>query len=68
MDIRGSRNSLNLIPEALEVLNRHHDLAYRLITHSFELTQLGEAFETMLDPGQDVGKIVINMPASNPAF
>lgn len=68
LDIRGSRNSLNLIPEALEVLNRHHDLAYRLITHSFELTQLGEAFETMLDPGQDVGKIVINMPASNPAF
>ncbi|MGB9034364.1 MAG: alcohol dehydrogenase catalytic domain-containing protein [Paeniglutamicibacter sp.] len=64
LDIRGSRNSLNLIPEALEVLNRHHDLAYKLITHSFDLKQLGQAFETMLDPGQNVGKIVIDMPAS----
>ncbi|MFL4475730.1 alcohol dehydrogenase catalytic domain-containing protein [Paeniglutamicibacter sp. MACA_103] len=67
LDIRGSRNSLNLIPAALEVLNRHQDLAYQLITHGFELEQLDEAFRTMLDPAQDVGKIVIDMPAGNPA-
>lgn len=67
LDIRGSRNSLNLIPAALEVLNRHQDLAYQLVTHGFEFEQLGEAFETMLDPTQNVGKIVINMPAGSPA-
>ncbi|MCW4464737.1 alcohol dehydrogenase catalytic domain-containing protein [Glutamicibacter sp. MNS18] len=64
LDIRGSRNSLNLIPEALDVLNRHHELAYRLITHSFGLNQLPQAFETMADRTAQVGKILIDMPAS----
>lgn len=67
LDILGSRNSLNLIPAALEVLNRHQDLADLLITHSFELENLNEAFGTMLDPANSVGKIVINMPAAEPA-
>lgn len=62
LDIRGSRNSLNLIPEALEVLNARQDLAYRLISHSFGVGQLSEAFETMGDPSARVGKIIIDMP------
>ena len=67
LDIRGSRNSLNLIPAALDVLNRHQDLAQLLITHTFGLGQLDAAFATLLDPGQNVGKILVNMPASNQA-
>lgn len=67
LDIRGSRNSLNLIPEALEVLNTRQDLAYRLITHSFGMGQLSEAFEAMGDPAAQVGKIIIDLPvATNP--
>lgn len=64
LDIRGSRNSLNLIPEALEILNKRHDLANGLITHNFDLQQLTEAFETMEDRSAQVGKIVIDMPAA----
>lgn len=64
LDIRGSRNSLNLIPEALEVLNVRQDLANKLITHSFGLAQLDEAFETMGDPAAQVGKIVIDLPVT----
>ena len=64
LDIRGSRNSLNLIPEALAVLDRHHDLAHQLISHSFKLEQLDAAFHTMLDREQNVGKIIIDMPAA----
>lgn len=65
LDIRGSRNSLNLIPDALEVLNKRQDLAYQLITHSFGVGQLSEAFETMDDPTAQVGKIIIDMPVAN---
>lgn len=67
LDIRGSRNSLNLIPEALEVLNTRQDLAYKLITHSFGVGQLSEAFTTMEDPTAQVGKIIIDMPVANEA-
>src|SRR5699024_10270432 len=65
LDIRGSRNSLNLIPEALEMLAKHQDLAAELITHDFEFAQLPKAFETMGDRNDQVGKIVIDLPAAN---
>lgn len=65
LDIRGSRNSLNLIPDALESLNRNHDVAYGLITHTFGLHQLNEAFETMEDRSAQVGKVLIDMPVTN---
>ncbi len=64
LDILGSRNSLNLIPEALEVLARHQHVAARLVTHRFPFDSLSAAFETMLDSGQSVGKIVIDLPAT----
>ena len=67
LDIRGSRNSLNLIPEALEILHKRQDLADALITHSFDFEHLNDAFETMGDRSAQVGKIVINMPAANTA-
>src|SRR5690625_7833840 len=50
LDIRGSRNSLNLIPEALEVLNTRQDLANKSITHSLAHRQLDYAFETKGEP------------------
>lgn len=64
LDIRGSRNSLNLIPDALEVIARHQEQAAQLVTHRFDFGSLGLAFETMMDPGQAVGKIVIDLPAA----
>ncbi|OAV51145.1 alcohol dehydrogenase catalytic domain-containing protein [Enteractinococcus helveticum] len=64
LDIRGSRNSLNLIPEALEILNKRHDLADALITHTFDFQQLNQAFETMGNRSAQVGKIVIDMPVT----
>lgn len=67
LDILGSRNSANLIPAALAALNRHRDLAESLITHTFELAGIQEAFETMLDPARGAGKIVITMPVREPA-
>src|SRR5699024_8202354 len=65
LDIRGSRNSLNLIPEALEMLAKHKDLAAELITNDFESAQLPKAFETMWNRNAQVGKIVIDLPAAN---
>jgi L-gulonate 5-dehydrogenase len=67
LDIRGSRNSLNLIPEALGILNKRRDLAEALITHRFDFQQLNQAFETMEDRSAQVGKIVIAMPAATGA-
>jgi len=64
LDIRGSRNSLNLIPEALEVLARHQEQAAQLVTHRFAFGSLGQAFETMIDPSHAVGKIIIDLPAA----
>jgi len=64
LDIRGSRNSLNLIPEALAVLHRRPEVAERLISHGFGLAELSQAYETMADRSARVGKIVIDMPAS----
>src|SRR5699024_11272919 len=65
LDIRGSRDSLNLIAVALEMLAEHQDLAAELITHDFEFAQLPKAFETMGDRNAQVGKIVIDLPAAN---
>ncbi|MGN0127456.1 alcohol dehydrogenase catalytic domain-containing protein [Glutamicibacter soli] len=64
LDIRGSRNSLNLIPDALDVLARHQQQATRLVTHRFAFDSLGQAFETMRDSSQAVGKIVIDLPVT----
>src|SRR5699024_12292351 len=48
-DIRGSRNSLTLIPEALELLAKQQDLPAELSTRDREFAQLPKAFESMRD-------------------
>jgi L-gulonate 5-dehydrogenase len=65
VDLLGSRNSLNLIGEALEVLTRHPDVAASLVTHRYPLERVGEAFEAMCDPAQAVGKVLIDVGSSS---
>ena len=63
VDVMGSRNSTGLIPESLALISRHPDTVRRLLTHRFPVRDLSEAFETMRDRTQRVGKILIDMPA-----
>lgn len=62
LELIGSRNSKNLIGQALELLNRHQREAGILMTHRFPLTGLAEAFKTMRSGSIHVGKIAIDMP------
>ncbi|WP_344780534.1 alcohol dehydrogenase catalytic domain-containing protein [Microbacterium kribbense] len=64
IELRGSRNSRGLIPEALALLGRHREAAQRLVTHRFPLTRLAEAFDTMADPGVLTEKIIIDVERS----
>lgn len=62
IQLRGSRNSLGLIPEGLGLLQRHPAAAAALLTHTFPLARIAEAFATMTDPDIITGKIGILMP------
>lgn len=64
LDILGSRNSLNLIPEALLLLDAHREQANALITHRFDFAELDAAFAALADRSRGVGKALINMPAA----
>lgn len=63
IDLMGSRNSTGLMPEALALIGRHPDTVRRLLTHRFPISRLSDAFETMRDRTQRVGKILIDLPA-----
>jgi L-gulonate 5-dehydrogenase len=65
VDLIGSRNSLNLIGESLELLGRHPEQAAALITHRFPFGALAQAFDTMRDRTQMVGKVAIDMPGTS---
>ncbi|MFJ6157719.1 alcohol dehydrogenase catalytic domain-containing protein [Pseudarthrobacter sp. NPDC092184] len=67
LDIMGSRNSLNLIPDGLCLLARHPGQARALMTHRFGFRDLPEAYALMADRTEKVGKIVIDMPAAKTA-
>ena len=67
IDLLGSRNSLNLIPAGLELLARHRDQARALVTHRFGFGDVQQAFELMRNRTEPVGKIVVDMPASQAA-
>lgn len=64
IDLRGSRNSLGLIPDALALLARHPDAVAALVTHRFAFEELDAAFRTMADPGIATGKIIVLMPVA----
>lgn len=62
LDLLGSRNSQNLIPEALLVLDRHQDAARALVTHRFGFEDLDAAYLLMRSRSENVGKVVIDLP------
>lgn len=64
IDLRGSRNSVGLIPAGLALLLRHADAAAALLTHTFPLERLADAFDAMADREVATGKIGILMPTS----
>ncbi|AUI50542.1 alcohol dehydrogenase catalytic domain-containing protein [Arthrobacter crystallopoietes] len=66
LDLLGSRNSLNLIPDGLNLLAAHQDQARELMTHRVPFGKLADAFELMRNRTEKVGKIMIEMPASQP--
>ncbi|WP_336715301.1 zinc-dependent alcohol dehydrogenase [Arthrobacter sp. USHLN218] len=65
LDIRGSRNSRNLIPDALSLIAAHQDQVRRLVTHRFQLADISAAFQAMSDPAEQAGKIVVDLPAAD---
>jgi L-gulonate 5-dehydrogenase len=67
LDLLGSRNSLNLIPEGLALLARHPERARALMTHRFGFRDLQQAYELMRGRTEKVGKILIEMPAAQAA-
>jgi L-gulonate 5-dehydrogenase len=67
LDLMGSRNSLNLIPDGLALLAKHAREAQALMTHRFAFEDLQQAFHLMQDRTEKVGKILIEMPASRQA-
>lgn len=67
LDIRGSRNSRNLIPDALRLIAAHQDRISRLVTHRFPLGEISTAFQTMSDPAEQAGKIMVDLPAADVA-
>ena len=64
LDLLGSRNSLNLIPDGLALLARHPDRARALMTHRFGFADLQQAYQLMRNRTEKVGKILIEMPAA----
>lgn len=65
IDLRGSRNSLTLIPDGLALLSRHPEAADALLTHRFPFAELAQAYRTMADPTIPTGKIIIDMPGAS---
>ncbi|BAU96960.1 Zn-dependent alcohol dehydrogenase [Corynebacterium suranareeae] len=66
IDLLGSRNSQNLFPECIELLDKHQNTLRALITHRFEFADLDQAFTTLTTPDAGVGKIAIDFPTTQP--
>jgi L-gulonate 5-dehydrogenase len=64
LDLLGSRNSLDLIDDSLELMSRNVGVVAGLITHRFPLDALARAFERMRSRDEVVGKIAIDMPGA----
>ena len=60
LDLLGSRNSLHLMDDALDLLARHQDECGSLITHRFAFEELDAAFKTLRDRPERVGKVAID--------
>lgn len=65
LDLLGSRNSLNLIDDSLELISRNVSAVASLITHRFPFDALESAFEKMRSRDEVIGKIAIDMPGAS---
>jgi len=61
LDLRGSRNSHGLLPQAVDLVTRHEDAVRRLVTHRFPLEALDEAYAAMARPSSGVCKAVVEL-------
>ncbi|HRO94845.1 MULTISPECIES: alcohol dehydrogenase catalytic domain-containing protein [Micrococcaceae] len=62
LDLLGSRNSQNLIGQALDLLDRYQQVIAPMITHRFGFHELDRAFAALADPDAGVGKAAIDFP------
>jgi L-gulonate 5-dehydrogenase len=65
LDLLGSRNSLHLMDDALELLARYQAECRSLITHRFPFEELGAAFKTLRDKPERVGKVAIDFEGAS---
>jgi L-gulonate 5-dehydrogenase len=65
LDLLGSRNSLHLMDDALELLARYQAECRGLITHRFPFEELGAAFKTLRDKPERVGKVAIDFEGAS---
>ena len=61
LDLLGSRNSLDLIPDGLRLLARHEPVVRTLITHRFPLAEINDAYRVMRARTEYVGKVVVGL-------
>ena len=59
LDLLGTRNSCRMFPRALEFVSDHQDKLGSLITHEFPLVEAERGIQTMMDPDEDVMKVVL---------
>lgn len=64
LDLLGSRNSQNLIGQALDLLERHQQIIAPMITHRFGFYELDRAFAALADRDTEVGKVAIDFPTA----
>lgn len=64
LDLLGSRNSLNLMPDGLSLLARHEQVARSLITHRFSVADVNHAYELMRSRREYVGRVLVQLPAA----
>ncbi|GII96545.1 alcohol dehydrogenase catalytic domain-containing protein [Sinosporangium siamense] len=65
LDVLGSRNSLDLIGDGLQLIARHQDRFTHLITHRFGFHQVEQAFNTMHTEAENVRKVLITMDGAD---
>jgi threonine dehydrogenase-like Zn-dependent dehydrogenase len=61
LSVYGSRNSVGLFPDAIDLVERNAVRLAPLITHRFELDQVGEAIAFALSNPDQVEKVVIEI-------
>lgn len=64
LDIRGSRNSRNLFPEAIEMIRAHRDEVRSWVTHRVGLDDVPSVIKRATEHPEDVEKVVVRVAGS----